>query len=784
MCHRLFGIVLLTVLALFVLTGRAGGGAWGYRFSINGEPVTPEHYSLNGTPSVYAPGDVICVGEKEFDYGGLFMTLGEERDCRFVTASGGTDVAGGQGGRGQRRTRGSRVFLELPDGRRKIVGLKVSWTVIRRDEEASDKSAGVKRRPSFERTSYNPLDSLSAEEIHGLWGIALVQWPEGIEQQLAHVDTERVCLSVHEGAGPGGRPGALWGGPVFPPIPPKTRYLVVRKTSSPGLRDLSPLGQLRDLVFLKCRWVTRGPVDAGLICQNTSLRWLDLSGCEVGNYPKLASLTELRCLNLGRCRDVKNIDFVRDMDQLRTLVVGRTQVSSLTPLDDSDSIRDIDAGMSAVRVLPKGDLASLKSMHLMSTRVDAEAVEAFRRAHPNCRVQYGWMDSLRKAVRGTTRLRVRSGGTCGRRIEEEKTLAEITEPEEVERFLDAIDVDEDRSGGHCMCCGNPTFELYAGDRLLAMIGYHHGERLRWAGGEWTGDGELTAASRSLLVSWLSQHGVEGPQREMERKQKRQEEEAKKQRRYAEIIPAQTLKAAQEARHTRTISWRDDTLGEKRRKLEAEAFIKHEEDAASSAELYLRILGVRSDGPWNHYHIYDRVVVDHLLPRFEGLALAEAATAVMEDAEGKLGAARWLLGKDGWRHLDESDRERIVRPLAQQALHHRHMDTRKKVMTVLSEMNTAWAAALLRGVLSEPVDPNWSPPETKPRYGRRINIPGGEAVYADECSDAVWAAFCLAKMGSGESVAAIERLAEASQERDRDLLDKALLLLRQNAEKTP
>ncbi len=49
---------------------------------------------------------------------------------------------------------------------------------------------------------------------------------------------------------------------------------------------------------------------------------------------------------------------------------------------------------------------------------------------------------------------------------------------------------------------------------------------------------------------------------------------------------------------------------------------------------------------------------------------------------------------------------------------------------------------------------------------------------------VWAAFCLAKMGNRESLPAIQKLAEEFQERDRDLLNKALLLLRQNANKTP
>ena len=53
-----------------------------------------------------------------------------------------------------------------------------------------------------------------------------------------------------------------------------------------------------------------------------------------------------------------------------------------------------------------------------------------------------------------------------------------------------------------------------------------------------------------------------------------------------------------------------------------------------------------------------------------------------------------------------------------------------------------------------------------------------------CVDTVWAAFCLAKMGRGESAVAIHKLAGESQERDRGLLKKALLLLRENAGKRP
>ena len=392
-----------------------------------------------------------------------------------------------------------------------------------------------------------------------------------------------------------------------------------------------------------------------------------------------------------------------------------------------------------------------------------------------------WTNSLRTAVQGTTRLRIRSGGTGHRSSEEEKTLAEITNPQEIERFLKAIDIDRWRSGGVCLCGGDPTFEFYAGNRLLAMVSFHHGRRLRWAKGQWSGDGQLTARSQDSLLAWLTQHGVDGPRQAREQKLRYQAEQQRAEKRYAELVGERTLAAI--AKSSRKISWNDDPRGEKHSKAAAEVFQKYEKDARTSIERYLRFLGVRHNEAWDTYRGNEAVIATRLLPRFKGPELAEVALAVMQDEEGMSGAARWFVGEKGWRNLEKSDRERILPPLVQRALEHPHAGTRKIAMLVLSEMDTAWAAELLRGILSQPADPAWSPPETKPFYGRRINIPGDESVYADECSDAVWAAFCLAKMGSRESLPAIQRLAGESQERDRDLLNKALLLPHQNADQT-
>lgn len=393
----------------------------------------------------------------------------------------------------------------------------------------------------------------------------------------------------------------------------------------------------------------------------------------------------------------------------------------------------------------------------------------------------GWTGSLQKAIQRTTRLRVRSGGTCHRRIEQETTLAEITDAAEINRFLKGIEIDEDHSGRVCMCCGNPTFEFYAGDRLLAMVGYHHGERLRWAGGKWKGDGQLITASREFLLTWLSQYGVDGPRREVQERQNQLDERMRREQRFAELISPELRRAAGEA--ARKVPRNTDRREEKLAQAIADAFMEHAGDGQTSIELYLRVLGVTGvAGDWTYY---DRQypLARYALPRFKGPELAQAALAVMKDEEGTVGAARWFLGEGGWRNLEESDRERILPPLAHAALPYRYADSRKIAMTALGEVNSVWAAQLLRDTLSRSIDPNWTRPKTKPRYGRKIDLPGGEPVYAEECSDAVWAAFCLAQMGHNESLPAIQTLADEAQEPDKDLLNKALQLLRKNIDGT-
>jgi hypothetical protein len=428
--------------------------------------------------------------------------------------------------------------------------------------------------------------------------------------------------------------------------------------------------------------------------------------------------------------------------------------------------------------LPKGRLPSLIKLNILSSRVNKKEVDIFRRTHPQCTIHHGWTDSFAATVQGATRLRVRSGGTCHRRIDQEKTLAEITNTDEIELIVKSISINEEKSAFHCMCCGNPTLEFYKGEKLLAMVGYHHGQSLRWADGLWPGDGMLTTQSMDFLISWLARHGVTGPQQERERESKQASERKQQWQRLEELIPKQIFNAVIAARSTSTISWKEDPRGEKRNELVGEAFKKHERDAVTSIILYLRLIGFAGDRGWHFYDFYDPILIKHLLPRFKGKELAEAVNAVMQDEEGLRGSSRWLLGEDGWKYLDKSDWDKILPPLAEFALTSKHDRNVKKTIASLYQINSPWAVDILRRIITGPKRLN----ELKKRGGWIIDFGDGDKLRSNKYSDVAYAAFCLAKLGDIDSLPQIEKLAKNSEGQDKGLLEKALILIRDNRKK--
>jgi len=115
-----------------------------------------------------------------------------------------------------------------------------------------------------------------------------------------------------------------------------------------------------------------------------------------------------------------------------------------------------------------------------------------------------WGPKLHAALVDCDRIRVRSGGLCHRRSDSEVTIFEITGSADVEDVVRNIKIDSHRSGFHCMCCGDPTFEFYRNGDIVASVGFHHGISLRWRG--WRGDGSLQPGSSEYLKNLLEEHG--------------------------------------------------------------------------------------------------------------------------------------------------------------------------------------------------------------------------------------------------------------------------------------
>lgn len=119
---------------------------------------------------------------------------------------------------------------------------------------------------------------------------------------------------------------------------------------------------------------------------------------------------------------------------------------------------------------------------------------------------FAWERSLVAETRDANRVRVRTGGTCHRHLEDERVLFEESNSDRIAELIRSIEVDEWNSGSYCHCCGDPSIEFYNGDELVVTLGYHHGRSLRWREG-WSGDALLTESSANKLAAWLAASSV-------------------------------------------------------------------------------------------------------------------------------------------------------------------------------------------------------------------------------------------------------------------------------------
>jgi hypothetical protein len=140
------------------------------------------------------------------------------------------------------------------------------------------------------------------------------------------------------------------------------------------------------------------------------------------------------------------------------------------------------------------------------------------------------IDSLLSRI---TRVLVVGMGYYRQGTPERRTLLDTSDIASIAAFRECFAiVDDPRTFGHCMCCGEPHFYLYAEDELVATIGYHHGMSIRWDA--WKHDAVLKDPDR--LLDWTFAHGVDGPQREVEEMRRRGEESQIRREQWLQATP--------------------------------------------------------------------------------------------------------------------------------------------------------------------------------------------------------------------------------------------------------
>lgn len=537
----------------------------------------------------------------------------------------------------------------------------------------------------------NPPRGCSREEIAGLWGLDLGAWNEEIERLMAWVDLDRTCIHLTEG-----QAGRLR-------LPAGSRYLVISNKEHP--ENIADLAELR---FLKIDFWSTQPRPGAL-----------------------ANLTKIKLLDLSWMRELGDIDFVRGMKELKHLDISRSGVRSLEPIAGLPQLEVVLAAASAVSSLPREPLPALRKLDLLAARVPPGELERFQAMHPECAVYTRWIRRFREEVAGTTRVRIRSGGTCCRDADRERTLFEILDPQAIRELIDCTSILDEKSGFHCMCCGNPTFEFYRGDRLAAMVGFHHGRSLRWRAG-WPGDALLSPESAGYYVELLARNGVGHPKQE--RDQRLRDERASRMRilRYAEILPTEfqaSLEALPEDAGFAGRLW-DAAL-----------------DPVVRAALSLRLYGC-GEIEWNRCHGLDEPLRESLLPGQPAEVLADAVRRFPGDGDLLNGLGRWLFWDGRWQKHGEAGAKafrRILPAVGAHCLAHPSAYNRRRTMLCLARIRSLESMGLLLRFLAGTIQVRRIAEEDSGQPGGMVSISPDDLAMGSPTDDWHFAARMLGRL---------------------------------------
>ena len=145
----------------------------------------------------------------------------------------------------------------------------------------------------------------------------------------------------------------------------------------------------------------------------------------------------------------------------------------------------------------------------------------------------GWKGQLVEALQQADRIVVKPGDQTG---PDAPVLWQTSGRKQIDGFLNALEIEDAKSGMIDGCGGDPHFYFSAGDSVVAVISWHHGQTIRWRDGKWRGDALLAARSQRELPAWLARQGFAAVQEARQRDLAQKRERAEQARSFASFFP--------------------------------------------------------------------------------------------------------------------------------------------------------------------------------------------------------------------------------------------------------
>ena len=88
-----------------------------------------------------------------------------------------------------------------------------------------------------------------------------------------------------------------------------------------------------------------------------------------------------------------------------------------------------------------------------------------------------------------------------------ESLITITDINDISRLINAVEINEEKSGNVCFCVGELELIFRNKTNQVAAINVHKNGRLRWRSGEWINDAILTTSSSNQFFGWMKTHDI-------------------------------------------------------------------------------------------------------------------------------------------------------------------------------------------------------------------------------------------------------------------------------------